>query len=174
LDTIHFQVGFEGWVLLKVCIIWNQSQTLRYGFELRNGRPMGWIKILIGEWSRQKIKSYHWVNVDKVSHYARQLRKRGGMLRSLFLTWVKSNLNYGYINSWTPFPYKPVFNSEFYPKFISKWMKIKEEIVLILFLKKKTVKKIQIMKNMTIMKDIWEMIQIYSLSMSFLNSLLNL
>jgi hypothetical protein len=33
-------------------------------------------------------------------------------------TLVKYNLNHVYINSWAPFPCKPVFNGEFYPKFV--------------------------------------------------------
>jgi hypothetical protein len=41
---------------------------------------MSWIKILIGEWSRQKRNDYHRVSVNRVSRRERRLRKRGGML----------------------------------------------------------------------------------------------
>jgi hypothetical protein len=80
---------------------------------------MGWIKILIGEWSRQKKNDYHHVSVNRVSSRERRLQKRGGMLWSLCPTWVKFYFNYVYISFWAPSHCKPVFKFKFYSKFVS-------------------------------------------------------
>lgn len=46
-----------------------------------------------------------------------------------FPTYLKYNLNYGYISSLTLFPWKSVFKSEFYSKFVLFGFKAKHHIL---------------------------------------------
>jgi hypothetical protein len=43
-----------------------QNQTACHKFELERGQPIGWIKIIMNEWSPQKRKGYYWINGDRV------------------------------------------------------------------------------------------------------------
>jgi hypothetical protein len=44
-------------------------------------------------------------------------------------TWLKCNINYGYISSWAHFICKPIFYDEFYLRFVSFGIKIRYHIM---------------------------------------------
>ena len=64
----------------------------------KDDRSISWIKILVDKWSCQKKKCYYRINIDKVlSCRECRLQKHDSILRSLYLTYVKSNFKYMYI-----------------------------------------------------------------------------